>query len=432
MLIEATIKNFRSIKEQVVFSMLASNEADMAETKTFSIDDKRALLKNALIYGPNGSGKSNLLKALLFMKRFILTSGKMSSSDKINVEPFYFDSNSKNEPSMFEVVFFKEKFKYRYGFEVTNEKVISEWLFVDYSIRETKIFVRNEQDISIGGRSDIPKKAIKITRDNGLLLAVSDQLNSKIAQEVFEWFKKLNVLPNLSSNHIEITAALLNSKEENPLKQIIKETILKADIGIVSTEIKENTYTYKELSEKKNIPEPILNYFMNEEIINSQDTITEYEIYMNHNIFDENNILLGNKKIELEQESKGTQRLFALLGPLFNAIFNNGVLFIDEFDNGLHPLLLEKILELTSSKLFMNLKYQIIFVTHYTPFLNFSKIRKDQIWFTDKAEFGNTRLTALLEYKSVRKDINVEKTYLNGIFGAVPAIENICGEKYGL
>jgi hypothetical protein len=50
-------------------------------------------------------------------------------------------------------------------------------------------------------------------------------------------------------------------------------------------------------------------------------------------------------------------------------------------------------------------------------------LRRDQIWFCEKDQYGATDLYSLVEYKEpVRNDAVYSKSYLQGKYGAVPAI----------
>ena len=48
----------------------------------------------------------------------------------------------------------------------------------------------------------------------------------------------------------------------------------------------------------------------------------------------------------LKYESNGTIKLFGILPSIFEALDTGGVLFIDELENGLHPLVVEFIIKL--------------------------------------------------------------------------------------
>lgn len=135
MLIEFSVGNYLSFKETVTFSLVASKVVsyyeELDENNVFNFDDELKLVKSAAVYGANASGKSNLIKAMGFMTRFILTSFKETQvGDEIDVKEFKLNTQTVDKPSFFEIVFILDQTIYRYGFEVNKERVISEWLFL--------------------------------------------------------------------------------------------------------------------------------------------------------------------------------------------------------------------------------------------------------------------------------------------------------------
>lgn len=108
--------------------------------------------------------------------------------------------------------------------------------------------------------------------------------------------------------------------------------------------------------------------------------------------------------LPLEQESKGTQRFFARIGHWINALEKGGVLFIDEIEACLHPMLTRRLIEMMQNPI-VNTNYaQLIFITHDVILLDLSLLRRDQIWFTDKGpQTLATELFSLWDY-SARKD----------------------------
>src|SRR5262245_33520590 len=134
MLIEFSVGNYLSFKERITFSMVAAKivakDKSLDENNIFKIDGDLNLLKSAAIYGANASGKSNFISALSFVQRFVLNSSKGTQvAEPIETEAFRLHSEMAAQPSFFEMVFLLEGKKYRYGFEIDTEKVISEWLF---------------------------------------------------------------------------------------------------------------------------------------------------------------------------------------------------------------------------------------------------------------------------------------------------------------
>ena len=154
MLIEFNVENYRSFRNEANFSMVAaklvSKDKKLDQENIIQVDSKLSLLKSAVIYGANASGKSNLHTALRFMRWFVLSSSKESQEgESIGTEPFRLSTEAEKQPSVFEIIFILNKRKYRYGFEVTTQKVISEWLFDFPSTRERKLFIRKNNQIDV-------------------------------------------------------------------------------------------------------------------------------------------------------------------------------------------------------------------------------------------------------------------------------------------
>ena len=109
----------------------------------------------------------------------------------------------------------------------------------------------------------------------------------------------------------------------------------------------------------------------------------------------------------------------------YQSVGDRGVLFVDELNARLHPLLVR-----TFVITFLNQETnpnhaQLIFTSHDSWQLNSNILRRDEVWFSEKAANGistSIRLRILL-MKMVRKsakDENYEKNYLLGRYGAIP------------
>jgi len=124
----------------------------------------------------------------------------------------------------------------------------------------------------------------------------------------------------------------------------------------------------------------------------------------------------------LRDESIGTQKLFALAGPILSTITRGYVLLVDELDARLHPNLSAKIVQLFNSKPTNPNNAQLLFNTHDTNLLTSGNFRRDQIWFTEKNRYGEATLYSLADFKTdqVRKDEDFEANYIRGKYGAVP------------
>lgn len=366
------------------------------------------LLKVAAIYGANGSGKSNLLLAMSFFKDMVLNSFRDDSILRAAKDWAYqFSVESKEEPSSFEMMFIIDDKRYRYGFEIFNESIESEWLFVKplKSARESYCFKREKREIAINSKTYKGAGGVSSkTRHNALFLSTCAQFNVEVSMIIKEWFRKrFNILSGLDDDTFNYTAIqYLHNAEMH--KRII-EFIRLIDLGINDIAIKE--------SDSDGLTDSVGN--------------KKIEIMSEHKIYDH-----GKPKDTLLTpfaiESLGTKKIFALLGPWFDTILNGGVLLIDEFGASLHTKLSIELIKIFQSSL--NTGAQLIITTHDTNLLRGELLRRDQIWFTEKNDLGVSDLYSLVEYKvnqanSVRNDATFNKDYLLGKYGAIPYFGNI-------
>ena len=202
MLIEFSVGNYRSFHKIVTLSMVAaklrSKIKDLDENNVFQVDGQPDLLISAAIYGANANGKSNLVSAIHFMRKFVLDSPKETrATGAIPVENFRLSTTTENQPSYFEVVFITEGRRYRYGFQITPERVLAEWLFYVPRSREAKLFERDLDKVVLGEHFKEGRDLIDLTRPNALFLSVVAQFNGEIAQAIVAWFRKLKIASGL-------------------------------------------------------------------------------------------------------------------------------------------------------------------------------------------------------------------------------------------
>ncbi|MBD2569401.1 AAA family ATPase [Anabaena lutea] len=425
MLIEFSIGNYRSFKDKVTFSMVAANivakEKELDDNNVFAVDDELKLLKSAAVYGANASGKSNLAKAIKFMKWFMINSSKETqSTEKIGVEPFGLSTETEVEPSFFEIVFILDGKKYRYGFEATQESVISEWLFVVPKTRETRLFERGYDGNPITFNLSKRFKAEGIypkTRHNALFLSVAAQFNVEIAENILNWLtRKLQIVSGLhDKGYLDYTVSCL--AENNINKEEILQLIKRLDLGIRELNVKETVITPD--SFPKEIPDEL------KKLILKSGPHKSTTVNTLHQKFDEQGNYVSMELFNLEdQESEGTKKIVAIAGPLVDTLKDGKILIFDEFDARLHPLISKAIVELFNSKVTNYNNAQIIFMTHDTNLLSNKLFRRDQIWFTEKNKYGATDLYSLVEYK-IRNDASFESDYIKGRYGAIPFIGNL-------
>lgn len=427
MLIKFSVGNYRSFKEVAALSMVAANiTAKNKELDTENVfkAGNVSLLKSAAIYGANASGKSNLLQAFAFMKMFVSRSTSTTSEDTIDVSPFLLNTETESSPSFFEVVFVVDDVHYRYGFEVDRNRVHAEWLYRTVK-REAELFWREDDQIDIraGFKEGIGLETR--TRANALFLSVADQWNGTIAKQIIKWFKEVGIISGLEDRgYLGFTVDQVI--ENTSITHKIKEFIKRIDVGISGVDAErhktEQPSFLSILQQAEDIPEEVKSR------LSSGDWFT-FTVRTAHNQFNELNEKIGQVKFDLdEHESEGTQKAFALSGPILHTLQEGRVLLVDELDARMHPRMTRYIIELFNSTYTNSHNAQLVFATHDTNLLDNQLFRRDQIWFTEKDKYGATDLYSLVEYKmpkAVRNDASFESDYIAGKYGAIPYIGNI-------
>jgi AAA15 family ATPase/GTPase len=417
MLIGFSVGNYKSFKETVTLSMVASSipeeDKDLNENNVFPINDKLSLLKSAAIYGANASGKSNLVAAINFMKWLVLNSSKETQvSDAIDTEAFRLSTETEKEPSFFEIVFILEDKTFRYGFEVNALQVVSEWLFQADDSEEKMLFER-DFDYRLGDfpeGEDISNK----TRSNALFLSVVAQFNGEISGKILLWFSKtLQLISGLEDR--QYRKKTLESFENAGHRHDIIEFIKKLDLGILDI-ARENTPVFSISDNTAQYGGPYGSLYPISEIKTTVQT--------SHPKYDADGKQTSMEVFDMEKhESEGTNKLFALAGILLDTLRTGKILLIDELDARLHPLITRELICLFNSNETNPHNAQLIFTTHDTNLLSSKTFRKDQIWFTEKDNKGATDLYSLVEYK-VGKNASFERDYMIGKYGAIPFIGN--------
>ncbi len=408
MLIEFSVENFRSIKEKVTLSMVASNRDKSLEENLISLqnDEKFNLLKSAAIYGANASGKTNIIRAIHFMIEFVKTSHENQNMIESLLTPFLLDAEWEKKPTSFEIALFHKDIKYLYGFSLNKKSIVEEYLYYYPNKRRSIIFERKKDKFRFTKDKEEQQQLSNRTSKNVLYLSASAQWNYQKTIEIFEEIKNIEVISSFSLFQPELIRKTTKSAMKE--KDKIVKFLSKADLGIHGIEA-----SMKKVSKDdfEGLPEELVSIL----------TKTDREI---PKIKVAHDMVSGNKRIkryfDFSDESDGTKKIYALAGPWIHALENGGAIIIDELDVRLHPLLVEYLVKMFNS--YENKKgAQVIFTTHNTYILNKSLLREDQIWFTEKKKDQSTDLYSLYDLVGVR-DKNIEKGYLLGRYGAIPLI----------
>lgn len=440
MLINFRVSNFLSFNEEVEFSMLKGRSAQL-KSHVVSIGTRNALpklLKFGVLYGANASGKSNWVKALDFAKSIVVDGLR---NKYYLPSHFRLEKSAKKRPSRFEFEFVtKDGGCFAYGFELRldTKTVREEWLFELKKTTDKPIFERIVKENGQSEMTSIPnllsedrERFLVYSKDiapDELLLSVLGVKNwdtsSVFFQQTYQWFaRQLLVIFPGSKFHF-------SSLEEGTTLNVFKEQLQRFNTGIADLEFQ----TKNAIDLLERMPEELRNRIVKDLDKGKTPTLLSggRRLYFSKDY--EGNFVVkelltkhegkDGKSVNFifEDESDGTQRLFDLI-PLIHLISEESLtIVIDEIDRSLHPEMSRNLIE-TVAELSNGIENQFIVTTHESSLLDLKLLRRDEIWFVEKNQHGESRLYSLEEFKP-RFDKELRKAYLQGRFGAIPFISN--------
>lgn len=399
MLCQFTIKNFKSIRDEMTLDMQA---VAISEHKNHILhdSDNEKFLPLAVIYGPNGGGKSNVLEALHVLVAKVMNPVYLSKEDYQDIEirtiglraiPFAFREDTKREPVEFILFFRTEIGEYRYILHILNERIVFEKLDLIKmeTGRKSELFFRDKRNVELKGELGKLKISEGLSEAMPLLSYLGMTYSGNgVVRDVINWFAKKIKVIDYGNPHQEAKIKIAKSAES---KKLIVKMLREMDLDIEDFRIEER----------------------------GKDRI---EIFTKHPGY--------NTELSLREESGGTKKLFGLLPHIIESILTGMTLVVDELDAKLHPLLLRYIINLFSDKNINKHNAQLIFTSHDLSTMNNEVFRRDEIWFVAKGKEQNSQLYSLVEFKNdkgvaVRKDAKYDKQYLEGRYGADPYLKII-------
>ena len=415
MLVEFSVENFRSFKEETVLSMEAS--ADKNHPDNVVAIGKDRIIKTAAIFGANASGKSNIFMALTAGIMIVRSSLMLPPNAPIGgIIPFRFDKDMIGKPTSFKFVFYTGGTKYIYGFSATREKIIEEYLYVYNTAKPSTIFEREDTN-KYKFTSPILKKIMQPLQDrtaaNKLFLATTAMFNIAETQVPFLWFtNSINTYSNDAGILQNQTISSFENDEDSSLKTFTNRLLREADINIDDFDFTTSEISTEELLQK--VPGPLKNVVLSV----PANINKEYKITTKHSfVGDPDDYLMS-----LDDESYGTRKLF-FLSPLLKKVFDTGeTICIDEFDTSLHPMIVIYLVGLFNNPDVNKANAQLIVSSHTMDLLSLKVLRRDQIYFVDKRRStGVSELYSLDEF-SPRTGEDIRKAYLLGRYGSVPTL----------
>ena len=418
MLVEFSVENFRSIKDEVRLSMVAGHGKEHRETHLVTPELNEGvrsvtLARSAAIYGANAAGKTNLIRALQAMQHIVLHSGR--DIDDLPIAPFLFDPETGVQPATLEVVGVVNRMKFQYGFSARRDLVTEEWLYVWPRGRIQFWFERNtdaetgEVKCKFGDKLTGDKEVWRrATRPNALLLSTAVTLNSEQLKPIFDWFRENVHIAGVGgwANNFSVEWCSGNRKAEvvrflrsadlaiGDVRVILKDFSPEMLPGDLPSELKQ--HVHENLSGAK-IPE----------IRVSHDTSRDQSV-----------------ELDLDDESDGTQKMFALAAPWLDTLVNGHVIVFDELHDNLHPALVRFLVDRFHDPEVNTKGAQLVFTTHDTSILSQDVFRRDQVWFCERNSRHETQVFPLTDFRPRRGVENLERSYLSGRYGALPYIRS--------
>ena len=399
MICQFTVKNYKSIREEITFDMQAAAISEHADQVILDMDGQQ-FLPVSVIYGPNGGGKSNVLKSLLALNSKVLKSIHASRGNEpvyaagnVEIKPFAFDEKMKDSPTEFELFFRTELAEYRYVLHVKNEIVVFESLdrIKLETGRRSALFVRKGNDIELKGVFSKLKISDDLSETLPLLsyMGITYRKN-EVIDDVLDWFEDSIDFLNYGNPKQKLRTAIANSET---VKSLILDMFHEMGLDIEDFRIEEK----------------------------GDGGI---EVYTEHVVDGYRN------ELTLAEESSGTKKIFGLLPFIVNSLAVGTTLIVDELDAKVHPVLLKYMIQLFTNLEINRKGAQLIFTSHDLSTMTNELFRRDEIWFVAKGNEQNSQLYSLVEFKTkdgegVRKDAKYDKQYLEGKYGADPYLRKI-------
>ena len=419
MLISLKIKNFRSIRDEVTIDLQVSSRFGRKDLPANFVNYNNAnLLKSLILYGRNASGKSNILKAFRAIQFLVQESRELKHEERIPLyEPFLFDKTFKDNPVEIGVVFIAESIKYEYQIKYNINEIVFESLFCYPKGVPSKLYVREKNEFSFGEYFKGEKKNIQEELlGNQLFLSKSATTNIPYLKEAFLFFSNSIIYSRIQEiAYYRRFGRLFSEKilDDKIIMSNMKKLLKATDTNILDFTINKNEP--EEFKFPESIPDTV-----------KTDVIKryEYEIKTKHLFFDKGNHI-GEEYLDFDEESLGTKKLLYAGRLVLSALYNGGVVIIDELDKSLHPLLSKMLIGLFHSVKNNPKNAQLIIATHDTALLDNEIFRRDQVYITDKEYEGNTILYKLSDIKGVRQNLPFDKWYLSGRFRGIPITSDI-------
>lgn len=424
MLLRFGVENYGSIRDyqEVLFSAAAisDSEGPLVDRDIPGLSGTSFLSAIAL-FGPNAAGKSTLFSAIATM-RALAVHGHIPL-ESLPYRPFALDPTCVSRPTRMVATFEHGGVRYDYEVSYDSSKVAEERLDAYPRGRAQLWFHREGDSVKSGSRVKVPRAALEILPRNALLLPLLANVASGRAGDEFrkpyEWFRdRLACLDRgpRGSENIPLSGEIVDGAAGGEAqRRFILDMAREADLGIDGLEVRRRKLSQRDAAAIAGALD----------VDGSAVPAEVKSVYFKHSSSS------GSADLKLSEESDGTVRVFDLSGYVADALQNGSTLVVDEIDASLHPILVSSLVRCFQSRDANPRGAQLLFTAHNSYLLSRGILRRDQVWFAEKAD-GATRLYPLTDYEP-RKGEAVEQGYLAGRYGAVPVVPECfapsCGDE---
>ncbi|PZH17850.1 ATP-binding protein [Streptomyces sp. NTH33] len=429
MLLNFRVANHRSIRDELEWQLHPVYDGDRPTGTSWQA------VPVAGIFGSNAAGKSNVVDALQYMADMVSRSHlRAEAGEGVRRRPFLLDAVAPSECSWYVVDLVVRGVRYAYGFEVDDESVRSEWLYTYPEGRKRVVFERDGETFHVGSSQRTAKAlttVAEVTAPNALFLSMAARSKTSVASlsYVYNWFRDELVFggPVLGYGFQYpprvFTWAMASHLGRMGKPAHLRELLRAADLGIEDfrVEVVEEHFYDDVRPRLKNQPpsdekEP--------------DALFEMPIHthrVRHELWLRHTGRNGSFELPLSAESSGTKVIVEYAVALEQVTDQGGTLVVDELDSSLHPRLSAFLVGLFQDPERNPHGAQLLFTSHDVSLLGRKAgediLKRDQIWFASKNEFGETSLYPLSDFRP-RSEENRERRYLSGSYGAVPMIDD--------
>lgn len=414
MLIQYSVENFKSIKNEIVINFRADAKYQESDWVCQGLEGESGIYKCMGFVGPNASGKTNIIDSVFFALRFI--QGTISRKERavIHIEPFQMDAEYSRQPSCFEFIFIQNGMKYVYGFSVTRLEVVEEYLlrYVNEQTKPQALFERNEghQYHFYGNDEPTQQQLAGRTNKNRLYLPVAAEWGYEPVKEAYDWFHLIS--RQYTDFNVKFMISSIIADEER--KGLFLRELQNADFNI------EDMYVKKQKLDERAIDaiDRYLNHFLGDLLGGITDLpVVELER-------EKLDIRIVHKSpygeamdISMDRDSSGTSAVIENIAELLYLAKTGGLMLEDELGITFHTKLTHHFLKMVQNPAVNTGNAQLLFSTHDTKVLNL--LNPDQIYLVDKDQEGATCVKLLDDYE-LSENEDIELGYLEGRFGRIP------------